>query len=450
MKKLLAVLSSIIIVFGVASVSFADENLLISTWNDTNDTVIAYDEEAYIPSTISVKNNDEYIDFTDAEGNVVEPQIINDRTMVPFRKIFNALGVADENISWNGDTKTVVAKKDNIEIELQINNEVAKKTVSGDISQIKLDSVPVIVDGRTLVPVRFIAESMNKKVGWDGTNRTVIIIDTQDLINDLERSIPKFVEIANSNVVMPETFGMNMKLTGKLEYTDKQNKSNNTTINLNGTINMKKGTAMIELDANANLTGKGEIYDTINSQGFGKFDINMIAGDNKIYLKSSLLDSQTEGKWIFTEDESINQAISLLNENNYSINTIFDVKEEDLSIYTYESLEVVASMLKTICKDDNIKITEKGSKKTYTYNFDLKDILEMTGSVDGITGNVKSTATYENNVAKTSVAEMKLGYKYGTESLSLELKLDGKVSDENITITAPNESQVISADALGN
>jgi hypothetical protein len=39
----------------------------------------------------------------------------------------------------------------------------------------KIDVAPVIVNGRTLVPARFLAETFDAQVGWDGTNRIVTI-----------------------------------------------------------------------------------------------------------------------------------------------------------------------------------------------------------------------------------------------------------------------------------
>ena len=150
MKKILMITFFLSIIFCLNNLVYAD-TILISPLN----------------KSIRVQQNGEFIDFTDSQGNVVEPQIINDRTMVPFRKIFNSLGVTDNNIYWDDATKTVKASKDNMEIILQIDNPIAKKTFSGETNEIKLDSSPVIVDGRTLVPIRFIAESMEKKVGWD-------------------------------------------------------------------------------------------------------------------------------------------------------------------------------------------------------------------------------------------------------------------------------------------
>ena len=137
-------------------------------------------------SDISVQINGEIIDFTDSNGAKVDAQIINNRTMVPFRKIFNSLGVSDDNITWIGETRTVIAKKDNIEIELQIDNNIAKKTINGVTTNITLDSAPAIFESRTLVPARFIAESMNKLVGWDAANRTAVIIDFNYFLEQLK------------------------------------------------------------------------------------------------------------------------------------------------------------------------------------------------------------------------------------------------------------------------
>ena len=54
-----------------------------------------------------VQINGTIIDFTDENGNKVEAQLINSRTMVPLRKIFEVLGC---DISWDGATKTVTAQ----------------------------------------------------------------------------------------------------------------------------------------------------------------------------------------------------------------------------------------------------------------------------------------------------------------------------------------------------
>lgn len=92
----------------------------------------------------------------------VEPQIINGRTMVPVRGIFEALNAV---VEWDGTTQTVIAKKDSTIIKFTINELSFKKN-----SEIKKLDVPAqIVDGRTLVPVRAIGESFDCTVDWDGS-----------------------------------------------------------------------------------------------------------------------------------------------------------------------------------------------------------------------------------------------------------------------------------------
>jgi hypothetical protein len=88
--------------------------------------------------------------------------------MVPMRAIFEALGA---NVNWEQKAQTVTSQKDGVEIKLTIGQHTAYK--NGEA--LSLDSVPVIVSNRTLVPIRFVAESFGADVEWDGYNRTVTI-----------------------------------------------------------------------------------------------------------------------------------------------------------------------------------------------------------------------------------------------------------------------------------
>ena len=112
--------------------------------------------------TIKVVLDGKKIDFD------VEPAIINDRTMVPLRAIFEALGA---EVDWDDASKTVTAVKDGITIKMQIGNAVMTK--NGET--VTLDSMPTIIESRTLVPVRAIAESFGNDVSWDGATKTVSI-----------------------------------------------------------------------------------------------------------------------------------------------------------------------------------------------------------------------------------------------------------------------------------
>ena len=98
----------------------------------------------------------------------VKPIIKDERTLVPVRAIFEALGA---EVFWEADTRTVIAKKENITIKIQIDsNEMYVN------SEIRILDVPAsIMDGRTLIPLRAVSEAFECSVSWDGETQTVFI-----------------------------------------------------------------------------------------------------------------------------------------------------------------------------------------------------------------------------------------------------------------------------------
>lgn len=98
----------------------------------------------------------------------VQPQIIDGRTMVPMRKIFESLGAV---VTWDAATQSVTGKKDDIIINMSIDSKVMFKN---GVPR-NLDVPPTLIDSRTLVPVRAIAESFNCDVQWIAETQTVKI-----------------------------------------------------------------------------------------------------------------------------------------------------------------------------------------------------------------------------------------------------------------------------------
>ncbi|HEY9058967.1 MAG TPA: stalk domain-containing protein [Pseudobacteroides sp.] len=99
----------------------------------------------------------------------VAPTVVSGRTMVPLRVIFEGLGAS---VTWDDKTKTVIGKKQGKTVKLTINNKNAY--VNGKL--IKIDVPPKVISGRTLVPTRFIAESLGTDVYWEEKAKIVSII----------------------------------------------------------------------------------------------------------------------------------------------------------------------------------------------------------------------------------------------------------------------------------
>jgi len=135
--------------------------------------VVAPAEGSFSPTPqqeqIAASINGSNIDFD------VPPQIINDRTMVPVRAIFEALGA---RVSWDENTQTVTAKSDRYWVSLKIGSNTMEHINYKETTQTSfytLDSPAVIIDGRTLVPARAVAEAFGCSVEWDANTKTVVI-----------------------------------------------------------------------------------------------------------------------------------------------------------------------------------------------------------------------------------------------------------------------------------
>lgn len=115
-----------------------------------------------VQEMIQVNFNDTYLNFD-------QPPIIqNGRTLVPLRTIFEAMGAS---VDWNEATQTVTAVRGSDSVSLTIGSNVMMKNGSA----VSLDVPAQIVNSRTLVPARAIAEAFGAFVGWDEPTRTVVI-----------------------------------------------------------------------------------------------------------------------------------------------------------------------------------------------------------------------------------------------------------------------------------
>lgn len=90
------------------------------------------------------------------------------RTLVPLRGIFESLGA---KVTWNNETQVARGTKGNTEVLVQIGNKTAY--VNG--KAVELDVPAQIINGSTMVPLRFVSESLGAKVEWNNDTRTASI-----------------------------------------------------------------------------------------------------------------------------------------------------------------------------------------------------------------------------------------------------------------------------------
>lgn len=98
----------------------------------------------------------------------IAPMIVNDRTMVPARVVFEKLNA---NVEWLDKTRQVVITTPQVVLIFKIGSDIA--TVNNE--EIKMDCAPMIVEDRTMIPIRFVSEKLGYTVLWDGVTKKVSI-----------------------------------------------------------------------------------------------------------------------------------------------------------------------------------------------------------------------------------------------------------------------------------
>lgn len=100
--------------------------------------------------------------------DAAQPKLVNGRTLVPMRKMFESLGA---EVVWDEDTNTAKAVKGTMSVEISIGS----YTMYSSGKAVDLDVPAQLIYDKTYVPVRFISEALGTEVDWDDEKQTVYI-----------------------------------------------------------------------------------------------------------------------------------------------------------------------------------------------------------------------------------------------------------------------------------
>lgn len=428
-------------------------------------SVFAYDETFEnglliapnpMSNSIKVLMNDSTIDFTDENGNVVEPQIMNNRTMVPMRKIFEVFGA---NVEWDGDTKTITATTAEKELKLQIDNKTATVKASGDDSteEISLDAAPVIYNNRTMVPVRFIAESLELHVGWVPETKTVVILDTDFVFEKIKKNAPNFYEFITTEYVTPETLESAMKLTATVNYKDENKNLTNLKTVVNGTIKKDENYNM-DIDFTAKTTGKGELLDTLKENGFDNITFKEIVDMQNFiaYVKSSMIEENVGSKWVKMDMSDSLSSYAGLTDTSITYKEFVDLLFDEVTLTesTYEEVDKLVDLLCKFVSDKYFTVSGR-TTKTYTYELTLDDVLkileldmtkeDLKDAGELADASIKISAKISDNYVKDFSISMQVSLAEDEETVDIKLDYTQTVQsfNEKVTINMPSDRNTV-------
>lgn len=125
---------------------------------------------------ISVQLDGQNLTFPDAV-----PQVKDQRTFLPFRAVFEAMGAEVDN-----EGNTITAVRGDKTLSMTVGSAEATVTEQGVTTSISMDVAPYVDAStwRTYVPVRFAAQAFDCAVGWDQAAQTAVIVDTEKLVKE--------------------------------------------------------------------------------------------------------------------------------------------------------------------------------------------------------------------------------------------------------------------------
>jgi hypothetical protein len=101
-----------------------------------------------------------------------QPRMMEGRVLVPLRGVLEKMGA---RVGWDQPTQTVTADRGHMALTLPIGSHTAQ--VNG--REVRLDVPAMVVDGSTMVPLRFVSEALGADVGWSDATETVSIVVPQ-------------------------------------------------------------------------------------------------------------------------------------------------------------------------------------------------------------------------------------------------------------------------------
>ena len=293
-------------------------------------------DDLYAVRALGVQLSGKTLTFPD-----VQPFFENGRTMVPFRAVAEALGA---EVGFDGGT-----------VSASLGGKVCRFAIGGDtltvsdratgkvLKTVPLDASPIEKDGRTCVPVRFLAESLGLTVEWDDGAQCAVLYDRDALLESIDSGFTTANRWLAAVPRLQNADAVRMALTAKLDCTAFDTISGDKKYSASGTMTLISDGKSASLSASADLSALAGLLssdlissaDGPTSQLFSAsmfsyyksalrnaaFDLIYNADTDTLYVRSPLLfsaltsssgtDKKTDG-WYYEEHFSEKTALGEL------------------------------------------------------------------------------------------------------------------------------------------
>ncbi len=394
MKKIISVLAAAAITLTSAVTSFA------SGFSASIDTAAANTKG------IDIIYNGQLMQYKDAV-----PEIINDRTMLPFRIALENMGAT---VSYDDASRLVTASLNGRTITFTLEDSVIYIDENGQKSQVTLDRPMIIKNDRTLVPIRFISSALGMQIGWDSATKTVLIVDADTYIKDFEKNAPNLMALADKT--MPEYNTTSAEIALKLDAETGEDKIN-IGFGLKGdgkkADGVQSASGKLDLDLGGLVEGVEPIKDA---------SAEIIMANGKLYFKTDAVEKLAKAA---KDNETLALAAKTVAAGSWysiDVNTLMDKVFADAETPSY-----VKDVYKEILNGDTSNLGKE----------DLLNIIKSAIASDG-DATVESAQTADMVIDMYSVID-----KYITVTdNSVSVKIDKNAFSEIMKATGVSDAEL--------
>ncbi|MCH5210267.1 MAG: copper amine oxidase N-terminal domain-containing protein [Oscillospiraceae bacterium] len=230
---------------------------------------VAIRESITNKSEIHILYNDKIVQYED-----VKPVNTEGRVMIPFRAALENMGAT---VNYDNSNRLVTASKGDINISFTLMDDTIYVDKNGAKSTITMDVPMIIVQDRTLVPIRFMSNAFGMQVGWDGNTETVIIMDYNDYLDDFSGIAPNMTKLTELN-----TPNFNIETTEFNFAADYTRSGESMKINTNGKADSVASDVAKSIDVALDFDGMGVSMKDASA--------SLVLKDSVLYLKTDILE----------------------------------------------------------------------------------------------------------------------------------------------------------------
>ena len=408
-----------------------------------------------VPGQVNVMFNGDMVRFPDQR-----PVLKDGRTMVPVRAVMESMGA---QVDYDASVKAVIIILNGATTTFTVGSSAYSVTRDGEVTKGTMDCACYNLNGRVMVPIRFLAEASGYTVCWDGHRHTAVIVDEEGLAAKIDENFTYINSILAARLTENQGKKQETVTTFNVKNTLYDEDGKAVTFPISGTVTTHTDGTAWRIKMSVSIkdalqtmldTDMGLLADaTISLRTAMRTDLNNLTAtlildkEGNLYFQAPVIlellgsEPMEDNQWISLGNlDQYGVGMDDLSDGSMTVGSLLmtSLVRDETAFELEDALAVAVPMLEAIYGDDAAEKNGDG----YTWKMDLASILLTTGLVE-LTAEDLAEDLGDNNLTATLTADPKGNYsltsdwRFGTEEAALtgSLNTSGTATSGKMSFT---------------